>query len=91
MVKKRERLEVIYDILNTIRENDNSVNPTRLQHKSNLSPQMFKEYTEELLSKKFILLETSSNDRKHFTLTDKGYEYLAKYRQAMELIENFGL
>ena len=52
MAKKRERLEVIYDILNTVREHGDGVNPTRLQHKSNLSPQMFKEYTEELLEKK---------------------------------------
>jgi len=90
MAKKRERLEVIYDILNTVRENSRGINPTRLQHKSNLSPQMFKEYTQELLEKKFIVLE-SENDHKSYVITDKGYEFLSKYKQAMELIQNFGL
>jgi predicted transcriptional regulator len=90
MAKKRERLEVVYDILNSVREHHNSIMPTRLQQKSNLSPQMFKEYTEELLEKKFLISEEKEG-HKQYILTDKGYEFLSKYKQAMELIENFGL
>ena len=91
MVKKRERLEVVYDVLDAIRANNNSIKTTRLQHASNLSPQMFKEYIEELVSKEFIKPQSDKNDRKYYALTDKGYEFLTKYRQAMTLIENFGL
>ncbi len=53
MAKKRERLDIIKDILMSIRENRN-IKPTRLLYASNLSPQMFKEYINELISKNFI-------------------------------------
>ena len=47
MVKKRERLEIIKDILNSVRDSK-EIKPTRLLYSSNLSPQMFKDYVEEL-------------------------------------------
>ena len=50
MARKRERLEVIRDILKSIMSNKN-IKPTRLLYASNLSPQMFKEYVNELLKK----------------------------------------
>ena len=50
MAKKRERLDVIKDILRVTRDN-RQIKPTRLLYASNLSPQMFKEYVDELLKK----------------------------------------
>jgi len=90
MAKKRERLEVIRDILNSIREN-RSIKPTRLLYSSNLSPQMFKEYIEELLEKKFIKLELTDDEKKLFSLTKKGFEFLEQYKTIENFIENFGL
>jgi predicted transcriptional regulator len=90
MPKKRERLEVIYDILLCIRTHNNSIKPTRLLHSSNLSPQMFKEYTDELREKEFII-EKEISGRKEFSLSKKGFEYLEKYQTIISLIENFGL
>ncbi len=90
MGKKRERLEVIKDILKSIRENRN-IKPTRLLYASNLSPQMFKEYINELIEKKFILLEVDKKEKKHFSLTKKGNEFLEEYRTIENFIENFGL
>ena len=90
MAKKRERLEVINDILKVIRENDNHIKPTRLLYASNLSPQMFKEYIEELISKKFIM-QNEYEGKKTYSLTDKGYQFLEKYKTILDLIENFGL
>ncbi len=90
MAKKRERLEVIRDILAVIRDNNNSVKPTRILHSSNLSPQMFKEYIEEMKSKNF-LEEKTEKDKKVFSLTEKGFEFLEKYKVILEFIDNFGL
>ncbi len=90
MAKKRERLEVIHDILVAVRENHNSIKPTRLLQLSNLSPQMFRDYTEELVEKKFIREETVSG-KKTYSLTDKGYEFLEKYKTIVQFIDNFGL
>lgn len=88
--KKRERLEVIRDILNTIRQN-REIKPTRLLYASNLSPQMFKEYINELIAKGFIKLEVSDNEKKLFSMTKKGNDFLQEYKLIENFIENFGL
>jgi predicted transcriptional regulator len=88
--KKRERLDVIRDILNTVREN-RQIKPTRLLYASNLSPQMFKEYINELLTKKFIKLEVDGKEKKFFSLAKKGQDFLVEYKVIANFIENFGL
>ena len=88
--KKRERLDVIRDILHTIRQN-REIKPTRLLYASNLSPQMFKEYINELISKKFINLEIDKDEKKTFSLTKKGQDFLQEYKVIENFIENFGL
>lgn len=90
MAKKRERLEVIKDILESIRQN-RQIKPTRLLYSSNLSPQMFKDYINELISKDFIKLDVDKEDKKTFSLTKKGMEFLQEYRVIRNFIENFGL
>lgn len=90
MARKRERLEVIRDILKSI-SSKRSIKPTRLLYASNLSPQMFKDYVNELISKKFIMVEIDKDDKKTFTLTKKGNEFLQEYRLIENFVENFGL
>ena len=90
MAKKRERLNVIRDILKAIREN-RQIKPTRLLYASNLSPQMFKEYVNELISKKFINLDIDEKEKKTFSLTKKGQEFLQEYKVIENFVENFGL
>ena len=70
MPKKRERLEIINDILNIIRDHDNSIRPTPLLRYSNMSTQRFNEYYNELLEKEFIREEIDKKGRKFITLTD---------------------
>ncbi len=90
MAKKRERLEVIKDILRAVREN-RQIKPTRLLYASNLSPQMFKDYINELISKGFIKLDIDEKEKKTFSLANKGNEFLEQYRVIENFIENFGL
>ena len=89
MAKKRERLEVIHDILKVIMDN-NKMGPTRLLYASNLSPQMFKEYIEELKDKDLIE-QTENKGKKTFSLSKKGFEFLTKYKEMVAFIEDFGL
>lgn len=91
MAKKRERLEVINDILNAIKASNNSIRPTKLLHSSNVSPQMFADYKKELLKKKFILELSDENNRTYFSLSEKGFKYLEEYKTILNFIENFGL
>jgi predicted transcriptional regulator len=90
MGKKRERLDVIKDILMSIREKRN-IKPTRLLYASNLSPQMFKEYINELITKSFIKIDVDKNEKKTFSLTPKGNNFLEEYRVIENFIDNFGL
>ena len=91
MKRKRDRLEVIYDILKIIRHYNNSIKPTPLLRYSNLSSQGFSEYLSELLEKGFIKEIIDEKGRKFFTLTDKGFEYLDKYKLIIGFIDEFEL
>jgi len=90
MKRKRERLDIIKDILKAIRENKN-IKPTRLLYASNLSPQMFKDYINELIEKGFIRLDIDKKEKKTFSLANKGNDFLEEYRVIENFIENFGL
>jgi predicted transcriptional regulator len=89
MVKKRERLEIIKDILQVVSAS-RDIKPTRLLYSSNLSPQMFKEYIGEL-SRKDLILEKKIKNQKSFALTQKGIEFLKSYKKLEMTIKNFGL
>ena len=91
MKRKRDRLEVIHDILKIIRHYNNSIKPTPLLRYSNLSSQSFSEYLSELLEKGFIKEIIDEKGRKFFTLTDKGFEYLDKYKLIIGFIDEFEL
>ena len=89
MAKKREKLEIIRDVLSAINTRG-GIKPTRLLYSSNLSPQMFKEYTGMLIEKNFIK-ELVESGKKKFSLTSKGRGFLQEYVVIENLIKNFGL
>lgn len=89
MKKKRERLDIVNDILHAIRKNK-EIKPTRLLYASNLSPQAFKEYINELIIKKFIKLEVS-DEKKMFSITTKGNDFLEQYKKMKNFVDSFGL
>jgi predicted transcriptional regulator len=90
-MKKRDRLSVIYDFLKIIQENHNSIKPTPLLRKTNLSSQSFADYFKDLESKGLIREITDKKGRKFITLTDKGFRYLDKYKLILGFIEEFEL
>jgi len=89
--KKRERLEVIYDLLHIISERHNSIKPTPLLRFSNLSSSSFSEYYDELLAKGFIKEIIDEKEKKYVTLTDKGFRFLEKYSLIRGFISEFEL
>ncbi|MFQ5620619.1 MAG: winged helix-turn-helix domain-containing protein [Candidatus Nanoarchaeia archaeon] len=88
--RKRDRLQVIHDILRVIRDNRNKIKPTHLLYKSNLSHQMMKDYVEELLGKELIT-QNQEGRTKFYQLTDKGFTYLDQYNVVTSFLESFGL
>ena len=89
--RKRDRLEVIYDILKIIMHRNNSIKPTPLLRYSNLSSNSFSEYFRELIAKGFVKEFADKKGRRYVTLTDKGFKYLEKYRLILGFIDEFEL
>jgi predicted transcriptional regulator len=87
---KRNKLEIIKDILTIISSNHNSIKPTPLLRQSNISSIRFKEYYSELLNKNFIK-ETRHSNSKYISLTEKGLKFLEKYKTILSFIEEFEL
>jgi predicted transcriptional regulator len=90
MARKRDRLQVIHDILKVIQEKNGKIKPTHILYKSNLSHQMMEEYLGELIEKDFII-ENKEKKGKTYSLTKKGFEYLQKYKFIIEFSDSFGL
>ena len=90
MNKKRSRLEVIHDILLVIQQKDGRIKPTHILYKSNLSHQMLSEYLAEL-KEKGMITEITKGGGKTYSLTQKGYDYINKYKMIKEFITSFGL
>jgi predicted transcriptional regulator len=90
MSRKRDRLQVIYDILSAINERDGKIKPTHILYKSNLSHQMMEEYLTELLAKGLIT-QNVTKQGKTYSLTQKGFDYLNKYKLIIDFVDSFGL
>jgi len=87
---KRNKLEIIRDILTIIKNNKNSIKITPLIRKSNLSTFRFSSYFNELL-KKGLVIEISVKKGKTIKITEKGYKYIEKYSSIIGFIEEFDL
>lgn len=90
MAKKRDRLQIIYDILKAIHDKNNRIRPTHILYKSNLSHQMMEEYLKELMNKDFVVMNNDKSG-KTYSLTQKGFDYLNKYKLIAEFTDSFGL
>jgi predicted transcriptional regulator len=85
---KRNKLEIIRDILKIIQEN-RSIRITPLLRKSNISSSRFKGYYSDLLNKEFI--KETHKKNKEISLSEKGSRYLEKYSTIIDFIEEFEL
>lgn len=91
MEKKRNRLEIIRDILNVIRSKNGRIKPTHILYKSNLSHQMMSQYLNELKEKGFIVEGKAPSGGKTYTVTDKGFNYLREFDTIVNFTSSFGL
>jgi predicted transcriptional regulator len=90
MARKRDRLQVIHDILITINRKNGKIKPTHIMYKSNLSYQMMEEYLKELILKEFIKEKKIGKTRTYF-ITQKGLDYLSRYNLIIGFVDSFGL
>lgn len=89
MAMRREKLDIIRDILEAIRDKGGQIKPTHLLYKSNLSHDSMKRYVGDLIEKAMVE-EIDSKRGKNFTITDKGLKFLSDYQQIRDLTDSFG-
>jgi predicted transcriptional regulator len=90
MAKKRERLEIIEDILLSIQNKNGEIKPTHLMYKSNLSHTQMKSYLEELVEKSLVQ-KISKKNYEYIIITSRGLEFLTKLKEMKAFDESFGL
>ena len=73
-----------------IRNKSGKVKPTHILYKSNLSHQMMEQYLLELKEKEMIY-ESKLGNGKTYNITEKGIDYLSKYKMIAEFTQSFGL
>ena len=91
MSRKRERLEIIRDVLLAIRNKGKEVRPTHILYKSNLSSDMLKQYLGELIKNGFVVEERDKKNNKLYSLLPKGFNYLKDYSVIKGFMESYGL
>jgi len=88
--KRRSKLEMVNDMLKAIQNKGGKIKPTHLLYKSNLSHSKMKEYLDELMSKGLVE-EIMQNDKRMFSITEKGYNFLTEFEKIRDFSESFGL
>jgi predicted transcriptional regulator len=89
MAKKRERIDIILDMLTSIQEKGGEIKPTHLMYKANLAHRQLKSYLEELIEKNFVK-KVRKKDYEYIIITDDGQRFVEKIREMKEFEKTFG-
>lgn len=87
---RRNKTDIVFDMLKAIQDKGGVIIPTHLLYKSNLSHNRLKQYVKELKAKALVA-EDEKKGKTVFILTDKGAEFLQNYKQLKEFTDAFGL
>jgi len=90
MEGKRNRIDIIEDMLSSIIGKGGTIKPTHLMYKSNLSHKQMHLYLDELVSKELVI-KVDKNNREYLSITDKGHQFMQKLREMKEFEKSFGL
>ncbi|MDD5649543.1 MAG: winged helix-turn-helix domain-containing protein [Candidatus Nanoarchaeia archaeon] len=93
MAQKRNKIDIVNDMLNSIHQKG-EIKPTHLMYKSNLSHSLMKVYLEELIEKELIKethKEYKGHKHNYFIITEKGIDFLLKFKKMKEFEDTFGL
>lgn len=87
---RRSRTDIISDMLDSIQDKGGKIRQTHLMYKANLSHGQLKLYIDDLL-KGELVKEIKNNNNTYLIITEKGCEFLGKFRQMREFEKAFGL
>ena len=86
MARKRDRIDIISDMLSSISRKGGEIKPTHLMYKSNLAYNQMKSYLEELVEKNFVEKIKRKNNE-YIIITDSGLKFLQKIKEMKEFEE----
>ena len=89
MVARRSKLEIIYTVLNAVRMGRHK--PTRIMYASNLSWRSTTKILDELVNKKYLIMELSNNSKKSnrsYKITKKGEEIFTYIQKGKKILKN---
>ena len=90
MERKRNRVEIVHDMLKIIQERGGRIKKTHLMYKANLSHKQMTSYLVDLI-KNGLIHDKKAEDRNLILITEKGRDFFVKYAQVREFEKTFGL
>jgi len=90
MARKRSRMDIIVDMLLSIRDKGGEIKPTHLMYKANLSHTQMNSYLEDLINKELVG-KINKKDHEYLIITNKGRTFIAKISEMREFEKTFGL
>ncbi len=88
-MKKRDRLDILTDMLVSIQQKGGIIKPTHLMYKANIAHRQLKSYLEELIDKNFVE-KVMKNNYEYILITDRGHRFISKMREMKEFENTFG-
>ncbi len=89
MERRRDKIDIIFDMLNSINEKGGRIKPTHLMYKANLAHNQLKVYLEDLIEKNLIE-KVRNNNYNYIIITDDGLRFIEKIREMKEFERTFG-
>lgn len=87
---KRDRIQILHDVLLAIQQKGPEAKPTHILYKANLSHKVLSEYLSETLEQGLIE-EKEDDGKKTYSLTEKGYKFLQDFKVIENFLESYGL
>ena len=89
-MSRRNRSEIIYDMLDALAKNHGRLKPTRLLYKANLSHAQMKDYIDELM-RKDLIVHVQEKKAQYYEITEDGYAFLHRLNKVLEMSDALGL
>ena len=91
MAKRRTKIDIINDMLLSMREKGGKIKPTHLMYKANLSHKLLNTYLEDLVNNEMVTEIKSKDNYTYLIITDKGLEFLTEFQKMKEFQKSFGI